>query len=178
MNRLTGRDNTGNAYFTKCFEEPCNGAGATEWCDECDGLEQVCERLAAYEDTGLNPEQLIEIDRLYRELCEKVKGNDLAIVESLPSLYPLQDFEAETIRRVVMCRHGDAWIPVSICLPRPRDFRNDEKPKYYLVQRANGRMEVAEYLTIYDDGWFSHSIKVENVIAWQPLPEPYKSEEK
>lgn len=30
------------------------------------------QKLAAYEDTGLTPEQVVEMDRLYREKCEEV----------------------------------------------------------------------------------------------------------
>ena len=30
------------------------------------------DRFAAYEDTGLTPEQVVEIDRLYREKCEEL----------------------------------------------------------------------------------------------------------
>lgn len=66
--RLTARDE-GEAYFKKCFEEPCNGKGQD--CCNCNFTEEICERLAAYEDTGLLPEQIREIDIAYRELCEE-----------------------------------------------------------------------------------------------------------
>lgn len=100
MERLTGRDDKGNAYFTKCFEEPCDGMGANEMCDECDGLEQVCERLAAYEDTGLTPEQLLEIDRMYREQCGEVKKLKEQLYEATVID---EDYEelAETVERFV-----------------------------------------------------------------------------
>lgn len=52
MERLTERED-GNAYFPQCFEEPCLGAGCVQ--SQCDFTEKVCERLAAYEDTGLTP---------------------------------------------------------------------------------------------------------------------------
>lgn len=74
----------------------------------------------------------------------------------------------------VASEHGGGWIPVKERLPEPRYFCDDKKPKYYLVQCANGRMEVAEYLTVHQDSWMSHSIKVKEVIAWQPLPEAYQ----
>lgn len=50
MDRLTGRNRKGGAYFNKCFEEPCNGEGASDRCDKCDYLLDVCEKLAHYED--------------------------------------------------------------------------------------------------------------------------------
>lgn len=96
MNRLTARDErTGNAYFPNCFEG-CDGV-----CGKCDHETDFCERLAAYEDTGLDPEdiptalemckikmaldnlkeyqntgltpgQIIQMDKLYREKCEEL----------------------------------------------------------------------------------------------------------
>lgn len=50
MDRLTGRNREGGACFNKCFEEPCNGEGASDRCDKCDYLLDVCEKLAHYED--------------------------------------------------------------------------------------------------------------------------------
>ena len=67
MNRLTARDErTGNAYFPNCFEG-CDGV-----CGECDHDTDFCERLAAYEDTGLTPDQIIQMDKLYQEKCEEL----------------------------------------------------------------------------------------------------------
>lgn len=53
--------------------------------DDCDSCDSVCEsdcencavqecftRLGEYEDTGLTPEQIREIDRLYAEKCREV----------------------------------------------------------------------------------------------------------
>ena len=70
MNRLTARDEHGNAYCPKCFDEPYNGGGCTK--DMCDFATEVCEKLAAYEDTGISPEQIREIDRLYSEKCREL----------------------------------------------------------------------------------------------------------
>ena len=67
MNRLTARDErTGDAYFPNCFKG-CDGV-----CGKCDHETDFCERLAAYEDTGLTPGQIIQIDKLYREKCEEL----------------------------------------------------------------------------------------------------------
>ncbi|MCI5650372.1 MAG: hypothetical protein MR332_13285 [Fusicatenibacter sp.] len=77
MNRLTARNEQGYAYFPQCFEEPCNGSGCQK--ERCEYMNAVCEKLAVYEDTGLAPEQIIEIDKLYvekcRELAEKRKNH-------------------------------------------------------------------------------------------------------
>ena len=37
-------------------------------------MAELRERLKVYEDTGLTPEQMIEMDRLYAEKCEEVEG--------------------------------------------------------------------------------------------------------
>lgn len=70
MSRLTARDKHGHAYFPQCFEEPCSGSGFQK--DMCDHLNAVCEKLAAYEETGLTPEQILEIDKLYSEKCREL----------------------------------------------------------------------------------------------------------
>ena len=57
MERLTewNGGQTRHAYYPRCFEEPCYGGGCK--IKDCPFETAVCERLAAYEDTGLTPEQ-------------------------------------------------------------------------------------------------------------------------
>lgn len=80
MERLTGRNELGQAYYKKCFEEPCQGM--PEDCALCDyHNETVCERLAAYEDTNLLPEKITEIDKLYLEKCQEVNRLNAELAE-------------------------------------------------------------------------------------------------
>lgn len=85
MGRLTARDEHGNAYYPKCFDEPCNGGGCTK--DMCDFAAEVCNKIAAYEDTGIDPEQLSVIDEEYskmaKELAELRKYNRLGTLEEV-----------------------------------------------------------------------------------------------
>lgn len=85
MNRLTARDEHGNAYYLKCFDEPCNVGGCTK--NMCDFAVEVCDKLAAYEDTGLDPEQLSVIDEEYskiaKELAELRKYKCLGTLEEV-----------------------------------------------------------------------------------------------
>ncbi len=54
MERLTERDHKmSDAAYLKCSEE-C----AVPWCDGCSNFERLVDRLAAYEDTGLEPEEI------------------------------------------------------------------------------------------------------------------------
>ena len=55
MERLTKWEN-GHAYYTRCFEKPCYGEGCK--LEDCPFETVVCEHLAAYEDTGLTPEEI------------------------------------------------------------------------------------------------------------------------
>lgn len=58
MERLTEWNGwqTRHAYYPRCFEEPCYGSGCK--IKDCPFEEAVCDRLAAYEDTGLTPEEI------------------------------------------------------------------------------------------------------------------------
>lgn len=47
---------TRHAYYPRCFKEPCYGSGCK--IKDCPFETAVCERLAAYEDTGLTPEEI------------------------------------------------------------------------------------------------------------------------
>lgn len=49
-------------------------------CDECP-VQECFEKLAEYEDTGLAPEQIREMDRLYRAKCEEVSKYKKALEE-------------------------------------------------------------------------------------------------
>lgn len=52
MKRLTKRNKEGFAYFPQCFEEPCCGNGPENDCDDCGFMDEVCQKLAQYEDIG------------------------------------------------------------------------------------------------------------------------------
>lgn len=55
MERLTKWEN-GHAYYPRCFENPCYGGGCVT--RDCPFETEICERLAAYEDTGFSPEEI------------------------------------------------------------------------------------------------------------------------
>lgn len=58
MDRYTARGPEGYAYYPKCFEEECFGMESREECEKCQFTSDICERLTAYEELGLLPEQL------------------------------------------------------------------------------------------------------------------------
>lgn len=58
MERLTewNGGQTRHAYYPRCFKDPCYGNGCK--INDCLFETAVCDRLAAYEDTGLTPEEI------------------------------------------------------------------------------------------------------------------------
>lgn len=63
MERLTKWNELSHkhAYYPRCFKGPCYGNGCK--IDGCPFEAAVCDRLAAYEDTGLTPERCAEFAR-------------------------------------------------------------------------------------------------------------------
>ena len=108
MERLTewnGRQPR-DAYYPRCFEEPCYGGGCK--INDCPFETAVCERLAAYEDTGLMPEEVLPKDKA-DEIALKLMR--LADLESLCSYDRIRELtEADKDGRVVVLerenRHG------------------------------------------------------------------------
>jgi hypothetical protein len=66
VKRLTKREN-GHAHYPRCFEEPCGGMGCRT--EDCEFKTEICERLAAYEDTGLEPEEVDKLTKDWSDLC-------------------------------------------------------------------------------------------------------------
>ena len=58
MERLTewNGEQPRHAYYPSCFKAPCYGDGCK--INDCLFETAVCDRLAAYEDTGLTPEEI------------------------------------------------------------------------------------------------------------------------
>lgn len=73
MERLTARDGYGNTHYPYCFrEDTCGGCRNPVDCIMCGFHKKKVERLAEYEETGLTPEQIHKMDRLYRAKCKEV----------------------------------------------------------------------------------------------------------
>lgn len=103
MERLTKREN-GHAHYPRCFEEPCGGMGCRT--EDCEFKVEICERLAAYEDTGLTPEEVLPKDKA-DEIALKLMR--LADLESFCNYTRLRELaEANKDGRVVVlpCKVG------------------------------------------------------------------------
>jgi hypothetical protein len=94
MDRLTGWDKE-NAYYLKCFggdEGGCENMCSDE-CFRCEDNNGACKRLAQYEDTGLSPEEInnlnnFEQSQLAKLLAEngKLKAQNKLMWEALMCL--------------------------------------------------------------------------------------------
>ena len=70
MERLTRRSDTGSAYYPRCFEDPCGGDGCK--IKDCLLDDIICDRLAAYEDTGLKPDEVTALQKDWSDLCKAI----------------------------------------------------------------------------------------------------------
>ena len=100
MERLTewNGGQTRHAYYPRCFEEPCYGSGCK--IKDCPFETAVCERLAAYEDTGLTPEQCENV----KVIIESAFSDDTSKAERIRELLKA-DKEGRLV--VLPCRQGD-----------------------------------------------------------------------
>ncbi len=109
-----------------------------------------------------------------KKLIEELKHNDLEFMQQAD----LMDCLGDIVNRQPKI---DKWIPCSERLPDREEYiKNDGR---FIVTDGNRR-----YQSIFDIyskkfktmnqispvGWFS-LVEDKSVIAWQPLPEPYKS---
>ena len=68
MDRLTDRNNAGNAVCRSEYADDCNGK-----CSDCDYDYDCFKRLAEYEDIGATPDELKTAVYLYLELSQKMR---------------------------------------------------------------------------------------------------------
>lgn len=69
------------------------------------------------------------------------------------------------------------WTPCYVRMPLAEDLhqKSIENCTSYLVERKCGVMEVAKYIKVYGEPHFdAYTIELKDVVAWRPLPEPYK----
>lgn len=72
---------------------------------------------------------------------------------------------------------NDGWIPVSKRLPEvPEGTEDFYCPEFNVTIKDANKVTTLKYAP--DETWFDDSGEVYNVMAWQPLPEPYRPEER
>ena len=99
MERLTEWNESSykHAYYPRCFKEPCYGGGCK--IEDCPFEIAVCERLAAYEDTGLTPKEVTAL----RELFDYALKESKTLTEQLTLLHHIRELaEADKDGRCVV----------------------------------------------------------------------------
>ena len=131
MERLTewnGRQPR-DAYYPRCFEEPCYGGGCK--INDCPFETAVCERLAAYEDTGLMPEEVLPKDKA-DEIALKLMR--LADLESLCSYDHLRELaEADKEGRLVVLERENRIVYGNVI--------ENEKPIEFYFEKMEARKD-------------------------------------
>lgn len=77
---------------------------------------------------------------------------------------------AEWLKELKQLREQTKWIPISEKMP--------EEETDVLICNSKGNIEVSRG-SVFDDGtweWYTSGWHFGEVIAWQPLPKPYKTE--
>ncbi len=115
MERLTERDynvSDGGAYL-KC-SEGC----AVPWCDGCSNFERLVDRLAAYEDTGLEPSEVKAKCAWADKMCKTLSDifGDSGVFD-FSHFKELSKAESEGRLLVLPCNVGD-----TVYLPTKNDW--------------------------------------------------------
>jgi hypothetical protein len=155
MERLTEKHYLGTDHYMKCS----GNCDVDMDCIDCPSFDRLVERLAAYEDTGLEPEEIDmdhEAAETLRQLC---RGCDLDRLCELA--------EADKDGRVVV----SCWIPVTERLPED----SVKECIIFVPHIPENIVGLGRYLGAGRwvlDGWY---LTPEAVAYWMPLPEaPHK----
>lgn len=97
MKRLTAISDVGEAYYPYCYRaDTCDGEGETKKCRNCEFSEKICKTLAAYENTGLTPEEAEKVKDLAPavDLIRDIFGTNLTInkiIDAFVEFYRAED---------------------------------------------------------------------------------------
>ena len=142
MERLTewNGEQPRHAYYPRCFKAPCYGDGCK--INDCLFETAVCDRLAAYEDTGLSPEKVSWM----KEVVEAAFDNDTSRIERAHNLH-VADKEGRVV--VLPCKVGDTvWRIVRD--GEPHITRDEVRDMYFAddmtlcVELVGGRVTFTE----------------------------------
>ena len=139
--------------------------------------------ISALEDTdSAYAEGWTAAESKYRAMMSD--GDCISRQAAIDALAYLDDYEEqaiETLRKLPSAQPEQQWIPCSERLPEAETMYF--RPKHrYLCQRKNEMFVGARFcepngmLKEWWD-WYGTKIRDEDVIAWMPLPEPWRGEE-
>ncbi len=115
MERYTEKHYDGNGYYLIC-----SGNCKTLNCGDCGILDKIVDRLAAYEDTGLEPEEIISATDMAKIACALHELNaykELGPIDRLRELAQADrggKIPKYTIGDIIYDRFGMAWTVDSL----------------------------------------------------------------
>ncbi len=128
--------------------ERMNGIKAGYW--SASKKEELVQRLAKYEDTGLTPEQITQLDKIYLEKCQEV--NELRA--QLPKWIPVEERLPETDEYILL-----SFANFSLPIVGRYEADGDGSGTFYLGDCNE------------EDTCINQDLIVN---AWMPLPKPYR----
>ena len=126
MKRLTAVSDVGEAYYPYCYrEDTCDGEGGTEKCRDCKFSEEICKTLAAYENTGLTPEEAEKVKYLGPavDLMQDVFGRKLTVnrvINAFVEFYWANESERPSDAVLLINEHAEKYRKL-----RERDTAKD-----------------------------------------------------
>ena len=110
-----------------------------------------------------------ELEKILEEIDQEKKNAALSIRHTTG--YKAGQIRiAERIEEIIRKHMNDGWMPVEERLP-------EAEQEHVLACRRDGSIDTARY-SPYSDRWYVGSMCSVSldVIAWRPLPEPYRPE--
>lgn len=161
--------------LSKTYEDGTHGV-SDEWSARQKSYvfkDALIESVGKYEDLGLTPDQIREVDRLYAEKCREVaelkKSPWIPVTERLPKCEEEVYIQTKN-GTMTTAAYEDGKIPEEKSKWRwddDVDFDYDEESDTYLVPEGWW-----EYRHFNPDEVYNNVVD-EEVVAWMPLPEPY-----
>ena len=145
MERLTEKHYLAEDHYMKCSED-CN---VDMDCVDCPAFDKLIERLAAYEDTGLTPEEVLPKDKADEIALKLMRLADLERLCSYERLRELAEADKDGRCVVLQCKVGDTvWRIVRD--GEPHITRDEVRDMYFAddmtpcVELVGGRVTFTE----------------------------------
>ena len=115
-------------------------------------------------------EKMTELEKILEEIKK------IAIFMQTTSGYGAMCVSTGAVEHIIRKHMNDGWIPVEERLPADDGLiEDDECPEFNVTIRGAEEATTLKYSPA-DSTWFDDYGYVYDVIAWCPLPEPYRPE--
>lgn len=108
---------------------------------------------------------------------------NIRAIESLQNIveyWTMRPTEQEAARLAIKAleqQDNERWIPVGVRLPTMEECQNNDC-RFIVTDDKKAYQKFYDYHKVYDGGFFDFGIygyeKDGSVVAWKPMPEPYK----